>query len=172
MRPLKNLKFGTDVRHNMPVISIQTEQFQQSYHLSPDATLRDLIPLVAEELGEADDTIQLHLHGNRIYPETPLIPEQTYDVTIVPVERILLRARKQGNEWCVEQANGMKLTQCANKACKYQIRHSEELRYYYMVQSFSAWMTQLGFASPTLEEVERFVESRVEFLPGDYVAPW
>lgn len=134
----------------MPTIFIKTDHDLFSYDLAPGADLQVLLPLLAEDLGEPEDNIQLFLHGNRLYPGTALIRDQTYEVSIVPVEHLLLRASYRFGEWQVEQIHmdtEERIPLSRTASGRYQIRHSEQLRYHCDLASFSL----------------------IEFLPGDHV---
>lgn len=156
----------------MPTIFITTEHDSLSYDVSPGADLRPLLPLLAEDLGEAEDVIRLYLHGNRVYPGTPLINGQTYELVIARVERILLRAKQRGEEWYVEQMpfdteEPLPLSRCHSG--RYSIRHSEEIRYVCDMASFATVLKERGQIDPTRDDVERFMADHIEFLPGDFV---
>lgn len=159
----------------MPTIFIKTDDDQLSYDLAPGADIQPLLPLLAEDLGEPEDRIQLFLHGNRQYPGTPLIHGQTYEWAMATLEDILLYAKQRGEDWYVEQVpfdsdEAVALTRYGSR--RYQIRHSEELRYQYDVPSFVSVMKSRGHSNPTQGDVEQFVIDHVEFLPGDYLAPY
>lgn len=156
----------------MPTIFITTEHDSLSYDVSPGADLCPLLPLLAEDLGEAEDVIRLYLHGNRVYPGTALINGQTYELVIARVEHILLRAKQRGEEWYVEQVpfdteEPLPLSRCHSG--RYSIRHNEELRYVCDTASFAAVMEKKGLLDPTRDEIEHFMADHIEFLPGDFV---
>lgn len=158
----------------MITIFIKTAYDLLSYDLAPGADIQALLPLLVEDLGEPEDSIQLFLHGNRLYPGTSFIHAQTYELVIATVEHIMLYAKQLSQGWHIEQisldsALSEPLTRYGSR--RYQIRHSEELRYQYDIPSFVSVMKLRGYSNPTHADVEQFVMDHVEFLPGDYVRP-
>lgn len=156
----------------MPTIFVNTDNDRLTYDLAPGADIQSVLPLLVEDIGETEDVLQLYLNGNRIYPGMPLINGQTYELVIASVERILLRAKQRGEEWYVEQMpfdsdEPLELTRHGKG--RYQIRHSEELRYVYDEPSFVAIMKEKGYHHPIPLEVEQFMMDHIQFLPGDYI---